>query len=101
MCIYRTKVRRLEAELSKTPELPTLDGLDNSMLIYLVTQNLGCGVDRIAVYAGKASYEIAHSMDKLEAHGYVQKTRKFTASGAEYKATPKGRDKCVNPQKYA
>ena len=101
LAIYRTKARLLEAEIAKEPELPRLDPLDHSMLIYLVAQNLGCGVDRIATYAGKASYEISHSMDKLEAHGFVTKTRDSTASGAEYKATPKGRDKCINPRKNA
>ena len=98
-CSHRIRQRQQEADLAKTPDLPELTPFDLSMLIYLVAQNAGCGVDRMAAYCGKASYEVSRSMDKLLAWGLVDNTRDFTASGAEYRANAEGRDRCINPSK--
>ena len=100
LAIYRTKARLLKVEAERAPELPLLDGSDTAVLMQLVVYDKGCGVDRIASDFGKGSWEISHSMDKLAAHDFVVKLRDDSLSGAEYRATPKGRDRCANPKKY-
>lgn len=100
VCWHRTENRRRLADQAKIPALPDLDQKDFGNLRYLVAQNLGCGVDRIASYTGDPPFLVAHSMDKLGAHGYVENTKEFTSMVAEYRATAKGRDRCINPSKH-
>jgi hypothetical protein len=99
VCWHRVKNRKRLADLSKTPDLPALDDFDHHMLRYLVAQNLGCGVDRMASDCRKLPFEVSYSMDKLLAWGFVDNSRESTASGAEYRANAKGRDRCINPPK--
>jgi hypothetical protein len=91
VCSHRIEIRKLRSDLSKKPELPELDGFDRAILLYLVGQHLACGVDRMAVYAGKATFEIAFSLDKLQPHGYVESVAGSQVLGGEYRATAKGR----------
>jgi hypothetical protein len=98
VCWHRTQNRRRLADQPKKPELPVLDGFDLSVLIRLVAYDLACGVRRLAGDMKTESFKISYSMDKLAAWDYVVQTRPDTLSGAEYKVTPKGRARAVDPK---
>ena len=98
MCSHRVSNRRRLADQPKKPELPVLDGFDLSVLIRLVAYDLACGVRRLAGDMKVESFKISYSMDKLAVWGYVVQTRPDTLSGAEYKVTPKGRARAVDPK---
>jgi|GEM_PF-2450934 len=98
VCWHRVERRRHLSTLAKTPELPLLEDSDWSVLRRLVAYDMGCGVRRLADDMGVESYQISFSMDKLDAGGYVVQTRSETLSGPEYKPTPKGRAKIVDPK---
>lgn len=97
LCSSRIRVRQLEHEKTMRPELPVLDGFDNSALIYLVVHDIYCQSARIANEMGLDSYKVSHSFDKLEAHGFVEKRKNEHSGIFEYSATPRGRSRCVNP----
>jgi hypothetical protein len=90
-CGSRTKVRQLQAELAKEPELPALDGFDNSVLIHLVVNHLGRYADRISSEMGLETYKILRSLDKLEAHNFIAKKLNTHSGLYEYTASPQGR----------
>lgn len=87
----------LRVEFAKQSELPKLDGFDNAVLIHLVVNHHGRYVDRISNEMGEPSYKILRSLDKLEAHGEIEKRMNLHSGSYEYTASAKGRARCDPP----
>ena len=92
-CGSRARARELQALLAKEPELPDLDGLDNRLLIHLVINHLGRYADRISGEMEVDTYKIIRSLDKLEAHNYVEKKLNVHSGLYEYAASAHGRSR--------
>ncbi|WP_411825473.1 hypothetical protein [Luteolibacter sp. AS25] len=100
LCWYRTLKRLREADQPIVPEPPALDGQDLSVLIRYVVHDFACGSHRVAGEMGLQNHIVARSLDKLESWDFVERTKDYTAAGAEYRVTPSGRARAMEPAKH-